>query len=217
MQFQCFQIRLKSQESCKFVNIVGAALREIAVDKFSQLEPIVERKRQHDMSRRLNTQILGSCILASWRSSGTTTNSFKFTHMFIVDARRAMSSLAKSNANGGGKSKTRPVTFVARWRFSSDSGTPVFDVAGASKTWKTVRKFSPGFISEGMWDVAGEVQVDSFENLILTYERKYLRGTRLEIRTRHTSNSWVATGRVSPCPNLNTQIFLSYLILEHTK
>ena len=55
MQFQCFQIRLKSQESCKFVNIVlGAALREIAVDKFSQLEPI-ESKRQHDMSRRLNT------------------------------------------------------------------------------------------------------------------------------------------------------------------
>ena len=136
--------------------------------------------------------------------------------MFIVDARRAMSSLAKSNANGGGNSKTRPVTFVARWRFSSHSGTPVFDVAGASKTWKTARKFSPGFISEGMWDVAGEVQVDSFENLILTYERKYLRGTRLEIRTRHTSNSWVSTGRVSPCPNLNTQIFLSYLILEHT-
>ena len=64
--------------------------------------------------------------------------------------------------------------------------TPGFDAPDTSNAGKLIKKFSLGLISKGMRDEADGVQIESFEDWVLTYEGTYFRGKRLE--TRHTSN-----------------------------
>ena len=81
-----------------------------------------------------------------------------------------------------------------------DRVTPGSDAAGTSKKWKMMGKLSLGFISKGMRDEADRIQVESFENWALIYERAYFRRKGLE--NRH-ANPWVASlsPRVSPAPS----------------
>ena len=179
MQFQWFQKRLRFEECYK----LGIVLTEIAIDKFGQLELMTVQY----MSRRR--------ILGFLQSRSTQMTFLKKHHQFFqvhthVQCLCEQCNVSYAESRWPWQQQNQALYVYCIMRSGLERETPGFDISGTSKTRKTIRKFSLGFTSKEMWDEANGVQVESLENRVLTYERTYFSGKRLE--TRHTSNSWVS-------------------------